>query len=95
MRSIIIHYHLFKNAGTSVDSVLEKSFGASWRNFDNKNSSARFSPKEFEKINLEHPELKAFSSHQIVPPIPKGSLRVYPIIFLRHPIDRIKSAYLF
>ncbi|MDA9837090.1 sulfotransferase family protein [Luminiphilus sp.] len=95
MRSIIIHYHLFKNAGTSIDSILSASFKDLWKNFDNENSGSRFSPMEFEKIIAEHPDLKAFSSHQIVPPIPNNGLRVFPIVFLRHPIDRLKSAYLF
>lgn len=95
MRSIILHYHLFKNAGTSIDSILERSFGDLWCNFDNANPSARYSPKEFEQIIRGNPSLKAFSSHQIVPPVPEGDLRVYPVVFLRHPIDRIKSAYLF
>lgn len=95
MRSVIIHYHLFKNAGTSIDSILSASFKGLWKNFDNENPGSRFSPMEFEKIISEHPDLKAFSSHQIVPPIPNNGLRVFPIVFLRHPIDRLKSAYLF
>jgi len=26
-RGVIIHYHLFKNAGTSVDAILRRNFG--------------------------------------------------------------------
>ncbi|KUJ84919.1 hypothetical protein AWR36_004585 [Microbulbifer flavimaris] len=42
-----------------------------------------------------NPKLKALSSHQIVPPLPIGDFEVFPIIFIRHPILRAKSAYLF
>ena len=29
-RPIIIHYHLFKNAGTSLDRTLRQNFGVTW-----------------------------------------------------------------
>lgn len=95
MRNVILHYHLFKNAGTSIDKLLESSFGAKWQNFDQKSANSRISPAEMQKIIEEHPDVLAFSSHQVVPPLPKGDFVVYPIVFIRHPIDRIMSAYLF
>ncbi len=27
MRTVILHYHFFKNAGTSVDDILIRNFG--------------------------------------------------------------------
>jgi len=40
-RTILIHYHLFKNAGTSLDAVLKENFGDKWitREFDRKNAA--------------------------------------------------------
>ncbi len=29
-RTIILHYHLFKNAGTSVDAILQRNFPGRW-----------------------------------------------------------------
>jgi hypothetical protein len=29
-RTIILHYHLLKNAGTSVDPILKRNFGDKW-----------------------------------------------------------------
>ena len=29
-RTLILHYHFFKNAGTSVDRILVENFGADW-----------------------------------------------------------------
>ena len=40
-------------------------------------------------------ELKAVSSHQLVPPLIKSNIDIMPLIFLRHPIARVRSAYLF
>ena len=94
-RKILLHYHLFKNAGTSVDRLLSESFGDKWRNYDKDNPGAKISGAEIQAYIEAHPELAALSSHQIVPPVPAGDFSVFPIVFLRDPIDRITSAWLF
>ena len=94
-RRVIVHYHIFKNAGTSVDRMLKESFGDAWASWDTDNPGGKISPAELEAFLLEHPHLMAMSSHQIVPPLPDRKLDVFPIVFLRHPIDRAYSAYLF
>ena len=94
-RKVIIHYHIFKNAGTSIDRMLKESFDERWVNFDRPEASAKISPSELETFILDQPDLVAVSSHHAVPPLPVRHLEVYPIIFLRHPIDRAYSAYLF
>jgi len=94
-RKIVIHYHIFKNAGTSVDRMLGESLGARWTAWDTDNPGGKISPAEMEAFILDHPDLVAVSSHQAVPPLPNRQLDVYPIVFLRHPIDRAYSAYLF
>jgi hypothetical protein len=48
-----------------------------------------------EQFMLDHPDAMAISSHQVVPPVPSHHLDIFPIVFLRHPIDRAYSAYLF
>jgi len=94
-RNVIVHYHLFKNAGSSVDQLLKMNFSDQWVAFDGETPNAIIGCKELEKIILSKPEVQAFSSHQIIPPLPEIDVNVYPIVFLRDPIDRIKSAYLF
>jgi hypothetical protein len=94
-RKIILHYHIFKNAGTSVDHMLKESLGERWIEWDTTDPGAKISPAEMESFILDHPEILAVSSHQAVPPLPSRHLDVYPIVFLRHPIDRAYSAYLF
>ncbi len=94
-RKVILHYHIFKNAGTSIDRMLEESYGDRWLNFDKPEGGAKISPLEMEEFILGHPDAVAFSSHQVVPPLPSRQLQVFPIIVLRHPVDRAYSAYLF
>ncbi len=96
MRKLIIHYHLFKNAGSSVDNILKDSFGDKWQNWDCPFHRHRpLLPAEMAAFISDNPQLVAISSHDAVPPVPIGAFQVFPIIFLRHPIDRARSAYLF
>jgi len=39
MRNIIVHYHFYKNAGTSIDRILEDSFKGRWLSCDVKDIS--------------------------------------------------------
>lgn len=96
MRKVILHYHLFKNAGTSLDAAFKECV-----------KSEEWVTKEFPgqpKVNreqvaqwiLDNPQAKVFSSHTAhLPPPNLEGVKVLPVIFLRHPIDRIASAYAF
>ncbi|MBX2882272.1 MAG: sulfotransferase family 2 domain-containing protein [Granulosicoccus sp.] len=94
-RSLLLHYHLFKNAGSSVDRLLRESFGSAWVNFDKDLPGQKISPAEMQEFIEAHPDIRAVSSHQIMPPVPVGDFDITPLVFLRDPIDRVKSAYLF
>jgi hypothetical protein len=94
-RKVILHYHVFKNAGTSVDEMLKASLGDRWKQWDKDDSGAKISAAEMEQFILDQPDVLAVSSHQVVPPLPNRHLEVYPIVLIRHPIDRAYSAYLF
>ncbi len=95
MRTIILHYHLFKNAGTSLDAILKKNFGNNWvtKEFKTNNNN---NTEAVEDWIRQSPKAIAYSSHTMVGPIPnvKG-VKVIPIILLRDPIARIRSAYRF
>lgn len=94
-RKVIVHLHLFKNAGTSIDSILKRNFGARWMSYDEDQSGKIICSTQFEEVVRAHQDIEAFSSHQLVPPFPDDDIAVFPIVFIRHPLERIKSAYLF
>lgn len=95
MRKIILHYHLFKNAGTSVDEMLKANFGERWVTREFPAGHALNQAQVMQWIRSE-PAAVAFSSHTALLPVPRApDLQVFPIVFVRHPIDRIASAYAF
>ena len=95
-RAVICHYHLFKNSGTSFDRVLTENFGAQHIIFDGPFSYSHVDQDQLGIIIERNPEAKAFSSHQISLPTPSSvRYRVIPAVFVRHPLLRIRSVYLF
>lgn len=95
-RNIIVHYHIFKNAGSTLDSMLEHQFAKGWVNFDRTAAATYITPAELAEYILAHPKLSAVSSHQAVFPVPEiPGVNVIPAVFIRHPLDRVRSVYEF
>ncbi|WP_238368359.1 sulfotransferase family protein [Mesobacterium pallidum] len=95
MRTIVLHYHLFKNAGTSIDSIFKDHFADAW-------VTAEFLANGGDNSDLvaqwiqSTPDAVVFSSHTAIGPLPEiPGVRVIPVLFLRDPIARIISAYNF
>ena len=85
---VLVHHHIFKNAGSTVDFSLEKIFKSDFRILD----GVPFD--EIYKILTENKSIKAisshhFHSHQFV----LEGFEFLDIIFLRHPLDRFRSIY--
>lgn len=96
MKHIILHYHIFKNAGTSFDRILQRIFGEQFATYDKNNPGATIAPSEINEILGRYPTLKAFSSHQIKSPKPKLDGYIpHQVIFLRHPLARVASCFQF
>lgn len=91
MRDLIVHHHLFKNAGTSVDLALQAAFGPAWVSVEGQ--GRELTGEDLARMAAEDPNLCAVSSHTFRPPFEAAGLRLWPIVFLRHPLDRVRSAY--
>ena len=95
MRQVILHYHLFKNAGTSLDHILQENFQNQWvtREFDAERPNNTHRVKQW---ITDTPNAVAFSSHTMIGPLPQiENIDVVPIMMMRDPIERIVSAYHF
>ncbi len=95
-RKVLIHYHMFKNAGTSVDAILRRNFGNRWINTEFPPQGQANHQDAVRWLILDNPNLAAISSHTLMLPAPEiDGVEVFPILFVRHPLDRLKSAYEF
>ncbi|NIF76614.1 hypothetical protein F3J20_04240 [Paraburkholderia sp. Cy-641] len=97
MRTVIVHYHLFKNAGTTVDGILDRNFpGDVHGHLEGAYPWSTVTANEILDYALANPTLRVISSHQARLPLPQHpSITFLPILFLRHPIDRFASVYEF
>lgn len=95
VRHIVLHNHLFKNAGTSVDHILRQNFQERWvkREFSDPHPGQT---AEIAGWIQNNPDAIAFSSHTIQTVLPvMPDVRIIQIVMLRDPVERIVSAYRF
>lgn len=94
MRFVILHYHIFKNAGSTIEDILDHSFGDRFGRLETGVDGGLIANPELVRFLDARPGLCAFSSHQIRYPLPEtpGYL-FFDVCFLRDPLDRLRSFY--
>jgi hypothetical protein len=93
---LLIHYHIFKNAGSSFEWALEQAFGRRFLQFDSPDPRGTVSARQIARLVRGKPDLYAISSHQAAPPPPRiFGRQVIASILIRDPIARIGSIYAF
>jgi hypothetical protein len=90
---VLIHYHIFKNAGTSLDRLLAACFGAHWATFEGLHAGDAQTGDQLAGFLAARPGVRAVSSHLARPPLPAA--HCLPMVMLRHPIDRARSVFQF
>ena len=96
-KPVCLHLHIFKNAGTTIDWVLQKNFSDNALSIDDNANPGRILPFDMVlDLLAANPNTQSVSSHQIRFPLPDiGDFNFIPIVFIRHPIDRAFSIYRF
>ena len=94
-RTIILHYHLFKNAGSSLDKILQKNFNSKFLTKEFSKAKNKDTTEEVCNWIKENPDNIVFSTHSSFPLPVLDNVNIISVCFLRDPIDRIKSAYKF
>ncbi|BFM06790.1 sulfotransferase family 2 domain-containing protein [Halioxenophilus aromaticivorans] len=96
MRYIITHGHIFKNAGSTVDTALKNAFGKDFLDHRDDKSMRQGGSEYLAQLILDNPNIKAISSHHLCNPLPVSKeFTCIPIYFVRNPIERIISVYNF
>ena len=94
-RNVICHYHIFKNSGSSFDKLLLENYGDNFLEFDGPFRFSKISQDELLKVALNS-NASAISCHQINLPVPTSvDVRFLPVVFLRHPLLRLRSIHRF
>lgn len=93
-RFIVVHYHLFKNAGTTIERVLEREFPGRLARLHGPTPDARLDGEDLAAFLADHPGVDAITSHHLRYPLPVvRSTVLFDCCFLRHPLDRLASLY--
>ena len=93
-KNICLHYHIFKNGGTTIEWILKKNFGKYAISRDTNSPKGILDNQIILDEIKKNERIKAISSHQIRFPLPKHENEIFiPILFIRNPIDRIFSIY--
>ncbi len=94
-KTILIHHHIFKNAGTSFNHALKRYFKDNFFEYDLPNSHL-VTNQHLIKFILDHPQALAISSHHACLPIPEAiDYQTISSILIRQPLARIQSMYKF
>jgi hypothetical protein len=94
MRFVILHYHFFKNAGSTVENILDEYFGERFCRLDTPDPQACLPNADLLSHLHAHQNLCAVASHQIRHPVPAApGFLFFDLCFLRDPLDRIGSIY--
>lgn len=93
---LLIHYHIFKNAGTSFEWALEQAFGSGLHRYDMPRAGGLVTPGDIVRYASANPAARAIISHQAALPPPRiPGRRILTSILIRDPIARIRSIYAF
>ena len=93
-RFVVVHYHFFKNAGSTIESILEREFGGEFATLHGLTADTELDTDELSAFLSTHRDIKAVSSHHLRYPLPNiKNVVIFDLCFIRHPLDRLQSMY--
>ena len=93
-RFILVHYHIFKNAGTTIAWILERNFGNAFDAIKADGEKGVIPNSELVRFVRRNRQIAAVSSHHFrLPALKHERFRLLELCLLRHPLDRLRSMY--
>ena len=93
-RFLILHYHIFKNGGSTIASILEREFPNGFATVHGPDDVSVLDQASLAEFISEHAAIQAISSHHLRYPKPVvPNTIIFDCCFLRHPLDRLQSLY--
>jgi len=92
--TLIVHHHIFKNAGTTIDWILQRNFPGQVLHIESIDPGGRLSSAQIRTAADDH-DHRAISSHSFPLPSPRDAWASIHLSVLRDPIERYTSIYRF
>ncbi|MGD0047122.1 MAG: hypothetical protein ABSE42_08885 [Bryobacteraceae bacterium] len=93
-RYVIVHYHIFKNGGSTIEHILEREFQGRFATVHGRGPDATLDTEHLVEFLGQHPGIAAVSSHHLRYPKPVSRQTVFfDCCFLRDPLARLCSTY--
>ena len=94
MRYVVVHYHIFKNGGTTLETILEREFREGFATLHGPDADATLTGADLTDFLLAYPNVSAISSHHLRYPKPHiPHVVLFDCCFLRHPLSRLHSCF--
>jgi hypothetical protein len=93
-RHVMVHFHMFKNGGSTIEAILEREFRGRYATAHGSHASSSLDAQDIAAFLGTHLNVAALSSHHLRYPLPSIRRTVlFDCCFLRHPLDRLQSVY--
>jgi len=93
-RFLIVHYHIFKNGGSTIASILQREFRDGFATVHGPDDVSVLNPACVAEFVAGHAAIQAISSHHFRYPKPVlPNTVIFDCCFLRNPLDRLQSVY--
>jgi len=93
-RFVLLHYHIFKNAGSTIEDALRRCFGNRSATVHGPDPNSILRGEDVAGFLVSHPEIAAISSHHVKYPKPVApGVIVFDLCVLRDPLERLRSVY--
>ena len=93
-RFLIVHYHIFKNGGSTIASILEREFQSGFATVHGPDDVSVLDHACLAGFVSDHTAVQAISSHHLRYPKPVlPNTVIFDCCFLRNPLDRLQSVY--
>jgi hypothetical protein len=93
-RFVIVHYHIFKNGGSTIESILRREFGSAFATLHGDNDDSILDARDLSRFIRSNRHITAISSHHLRYPKPAARrMVIFDCCFLRHPLERLDSLY--
>jgi hypothetical protein len=93
-RHVMVHFHMFKNGGSTIEAILEREFRGRYATAHGSHASSSLDDQDIAAFLGTHLNVAALSSHHLRYPLPSIRRTVlFDCCFLRHPLDRLQSVY--